>query len=268
MLSVSNTPAPELITSNHIYVHPGTLSVREGYIFVSGTTNSRNVGNFIFSFREHTATAIGTVAFNKMQRTCARLSPQVDHIPIKLFTIPSHNFSLSSCTFEIEYANAKKAPENMEMDIVRVMDLVKGILVNQVLSIGQHIGIEINGIMIRFKVIALSIINEDMMGLLMPDSRLIFKNGVGKHMRFTNIPKESEFSTQSNLIKTDFNFSTYGIGGLDSEADQVFRRAFASRIFPSSFLSRLGVSHVKGILLYGPPGCGKNAYGPSNWKNA
>ena len=67
----------------------------------------------------------------------------------------------------------------------------------------------------------------------------------------------SEVMTQSNLLKTEFNFSAYGIGGLDSEADQVFRRAFASRIFPSSFLSRLGVSHVKGILLYGPPGCGK-----------
>ena len=63
--------------------------------------------------------------------------------------------------------------------------------------------------------------------------------------------------TQSNLLKTEFNFSAYGIGGLDSEADQVFRRAFASRIFPASFLSRLGVSHVKGIMLYGPPGCGK-----------
>lgn len=35
------------------------------------------------------------------------------------------------------------------------------------------------------------------------------------------------------------------------------RRAFLTRILPANLSAALGVSHVRGILLYGPPGCGK-----------
>ena len=48
-----------------------------------------------------------------------------------------------------------------------------------------------------------------------------------------------------------------GIGGLNKEFEVIFRRAFASRVYPADVLKGLGISHVKGILLYGPPGCGK-----------
>jgi len=40
-----------------------------------------------------------------------------------------------------------------------------------------------------------------------------------------------------------------GIGGLDSEFSAIFRRAFASRIFPSTLVEKLGIPHVKGIIL-------------------
>ena len=48
-----------------------------------------------------------------------------------------------------------------------------------------------------------------------------------------------------------------GIGGLDTELTNLFRRAFASRRLPHSIIEKYGISHVKGILLYGPPGTGK-----------
>lgn len=48
-----------------------------------------------------------------------------------------------------------------------------------------------------------------------------------------------------------------GIGGLDHELTDIFRRAFASRRFPPSVLKKYGISHIKGALLYGPPGTGK-----------
>ncbi|MES1904509.1 MAG: hypothetical protein MHPSP_000481, partial [Paramarteilia canceri] len=48
-----------------------------------------------------------------------------------------------------------------------------------------------------------------------------------------------------------------GIGGLDKEIAQLFRRIFASRLCPSIVLKQMGVKHVKGFLLYGPPGTGK-----------
>jgi hypothetical protein len=46
------------------------------------------------------------------------------------------------------------------------------------------------------------------------------------------------------------------VGGLDKQLDSIARRVLASRANPEA-ARRLGVSHVRGILLSGPPGCGK-----------
>ena len=51
----------------------------------------------------------------------------------------------------------------------------------------------------------------------------------------------------------EFNFEKLGIGGLDAQFDQIFRRAFASRVFPPEMVSRLshrGKSCRGSCLLY------------------
>lgn len=58
-----------------------------------------------------------------------------------------------------------------------------------------------------------------------------------------------------NLFRQDFDFEKMDIGGLGKEFEVIFRRAFASRVFPG-LIKELGVNHVRGMLLYGPPGCG------------
>jgi vesicle-fusing ATPase len=61
----------------------------------------------------------------------------------------------------------------------------------------------------------------------------------------------------SNIFKGNFNFQEMGIGGLGKQFEIIFRRAFASRLIPEKIAKDLGVNHIRGILLYGPPGCGK-----------
>lgn len=80
------------------------------------------------------------------------------------------------------------------------------------------------------------------------------------------------------IIAPNFKFEDMGIGGLDNEFSTIFRRAFASRVFPPGLIEKLGITHTKGtppflpralfvsaesvfgrigMMLYGPPGTGK-----------
>lgn len=58
-------------------------------------------------------------------------------------------------------------------------------------------------------------------------------------------------------IKPMFNFEQLGIGGLDSQFSDIFRRVFTSRMCPPEEAQELGLKHVKGIVLYGAAGTGK-----------
>lgn len=75
-----------------------------------------------------------------------------------------------------------------------------------------------------------------------------------------------------------------GIGGLDAEFSNIFRRAFASRIFPPGLVDKLGIQHVKGnpslkqtsdvlivlvryIALWSTRNR-QNAHGSTNWQDA
>lgn len=69
--------------------------------------------------------------------------------------------------------------------------------------------------------------------------------------------EKSAKNTRSPLFNPDWKFADLGIGGLDAEFGAIFRRSFASRLFPPKIISQMGIKHVKGMLLFGPPGTGK-----------
>ncbi len=59
------------------------------------------------------------------------------------------------------------------------------------------------------------------------------------------------------LFREDFNFEEIGIGGLNNELANILRRSLSSRAISPSIVEKLGIQHVKGIILHGPPGTGK-----------
>ena len=72
---------------------------------------------------------------------------------------------------------------------------------------------------------------------------------------FINIIDSSVISR--DLFRDDFNFEEIGIGGLNNELANILRRALSSRAIKQSIIDKLGIKHVKGIILHGPPGTGK-----------
>jgi len=56
---------------------------------------------------------------------------------------------------------------------------------------------------------------------------------------------------------TAFHGETLGIGGLDEVLAQVKRRIWTPLAAPPRLLQELGIHPVRGLLLYGRPGCGK-----------
>jgi len=73
----------------------------------------------------------------------------------------------------------------------------------------------------------------------------------------SNLKIHSKKMKAKALTKFGFKFDEMGVGGLDTEISNIFRRAFTTRLYPSAYLEKYGIHHVKGILLYGPPGTGK-----------
>ena len=96
-------------------------------------------------------------------------------------------------------------------------------------------------------------------GQLLQPTALVFSRAEGS----TSIVLTGEHvaegagGTTQNIFLADFDFEKLGIGGLDAEFNQIFRRAFSSRIWPAHVIKQMGINHVRGMLLYGPPGCGK-----------
>ena len=60
-------------------------------------------------------------------------------------------------------------------------------------------------------------------------------------------------SGRASLISPDWDFSKMGIGGLHQEFTDIFRRAFASRVFPPHIVKQMGVwcvSHLLQLVLH------------------
>jgi len=87
------------------------------------------------------------------------------------------------------------------------------------------------------------------------NTTIYFENGAKSAFILTGKCRSKKM--RANIINPDFDFQKLGIGGLDEQFKEIFRRAFSSRNLPPDVVEKMGAKHVKGILLHGPPGCGK-----------
>ena len=68
--------------------------------------------------------------------------------------------------------------------------------------------------------------------------------------------KDDELKRKQNLAAATKGSLATNVGGLEKQLDALVRRVLASRSDPRA-AKLLGIDHVRGVLLSGPPGCGK-----------
>jgi vesicle-fusing ATPase len=80
-------------------------------------------------------------------------------------------------------------------------------------------------------------------GIVMEKTDVTFMKETNSKIR---IKSSARKAAPNAVIAPNFKFEDMGIGGLDQEFSAIFRRAFASRVFPPGLVEKLGIQHVKG----------------------
>ena len=157
----------------------------------------------------------------------------------------------------------KKLDEQLKLEDIELLDIIKKLYVGTPFNYGNTIYFLHHDLGFILEACELEI---DPLGPLNDERSAKNSVNFGFLAIDTNIDLSSEssylkiFSKQMKtkaLTKFGFNFNEMGVGGLDAEISNIFRRAFTTRLYPTAYLEKYGIHHVKGMLLYGPPGCGK-----------
>lgn len=262
-LKAIKCPSDELSLTNCAVLNPREFDQTK-HVEILGSTNSS-----IFTVRCDNLCPMGQIGFSAPQRKWAMISVDLN-IAVKPFQFDLKSQSISVMTIELDFVSKRNTTldpyntDTMSTDFLQQFG-------NQAFTVGQQFAFQLaepgkKMLMATVKSIeaadiAASIAGKSTKknllrsGQLLPNSSIVFEKFEGSPLNL--IGKCKGKSTHQSIINPDWDFSKMGIGGLDKEFNTIFRRAFASRVFPPEIIQQLDMKHVRGILLFGPPGTGK-----------
>mmetsp|Transcript_93000 Transcript_93000/g.165393 ORF Transcript_93000/g.165393 Transcript_93000/m.165393 type:complete len:732 (-) Transcript_93000:51-2246(-) len=255
-LKPTSLPDKDLAYTNRCYVSQADMAqlcpTSSGNCFLE-------VHGCVFSVEAHRMLEPGVIAMNKLQREFAKIGLNMD-IFVKQF-VPPAGFDLGTCKLEVDFLMKPAADDpRLEIKDEDLEAIVRKKLQPQVLATGQSIVLDYQAKALRILVQGLMPVDlgdgsakkKVSSGLLAAHTEIDFVQGPSGKLQVL-----SNKVTQRNIFRPDFNFEDLGIGGLSREFGDIFRRAFAARVFPPHVVRDLGINHVRGMLLFGPPGTGK-----------
>ena len=266
ILAVANLPSNRLALTNKVYVSANTFHALPGGAHPpEGGLLIRIARSHPYTCEKHAEVQDGQIAMNGLQRRFLQLSLGA-LVEVKAFSAPP-NFCLASLEFTVDFlakkaANTKGKPR--EVDSERLSADVLTNYEYQPMEVGRVIAMDFEGTKLELTIKSLGNMELEQngseyagQGQLLSPTVLIFSRAENANGLVLKGGKVAGAQTANNIFLSDFDFEKLGIGGLDAEFNQIFRRAFASRIWPAHIIQQMGINHVRGMLLYGPPGCGK-----------
>jgi vesicle-fusing ATPase len=262
-LGVSNMPSNRLALTNRVYLSPTIYNfLLEALPSSSSSPPLISVNNHVYIAESNPEVPQDKIALNGLQRRFAQLSLAAT-VEIKPFVPPRDNYALAAMEVNVDLL-AKKSTSGGKPREIDTDRLAADFLLNfehQVFEVGMVLAMDFEGTKLELSVDAVHTMNLD--GAAADDN-----NGstTGVQGQFLS-PTAVTFGKGSNLVTltggkiaggggggntiflSDFDFEKLGIGGLDAEFNQIFRRAFASRIWPAHVIKQMGINHVRGMLV-------------------
>ncbi|XP_063077728.1 vesicle-fusing ATPase [Engraulis encrasicolus] len=262
MMKAERCPSDELSLTNCV-----VMSEKDGqngqHVMVKATPPHK----YVFTVRCHEKMVAQSIGFSLPQRKWAAISIGQD-VEVLSYNFDKSKQCVGTMTVEVDFLQ-KKNVDSSPYDTDKMAAEFIQHFNNQAFTKGQQLVFSFSdklfSIVIKdIEAMDPSILKGDTssgkkqkieIGLLLGNSQVIFEKGETSSVQLVGKSKTRE--ARQSIINPDWNFERMGIGGLDKEFSDIFRRAFASRVFPPDIVEQMGCKHVKGILLYGPPGCGK-----------
>ncbi|BFZ22128.1 hypothetical protein BsWGS_25167 [Bradybaena similaris] len=256
-------PSEELSITNAVIVNENDFK-DYNHVYVSSTPRSE----FLFTVLPHSSMSPGQMGFNASHRKWASImiNSPIQVKPVKLNTKTQ---CIGTIVVEVDFF-AKKGQQPLTIDSDKMAAEFSMCFTNRAFTIDEPLVFRYEKKLYSARVKDIEVIDYSHVdakgklagkphvanfGLLTPNSAIVFEKLEGSIISFTGKAKGK--ATYQSIINPDWDFTKLGIGGLDDEFSGIFRRAFASRVFPPEVIEQLGMKHVRGILLYGPPGTGK-----------
>ncbi|KAF9057846.1 vesicular-fusion protein SEC18 [Panaeolus papilionaceus] len=266
--AIAGAPSDPLALTNCVIVHPSDFPERHHVLINSGfalTTRHDNTGKL----------QPGVIGVSAMQRQWIGLSLAGDQATVEPMPAPPHPAAppfLQAIDLEISFLrrgqeNAEPfSADDMTATFIKVFS---GIIMseNEIIVFdyrGQNLKATIKSVS------ALELADEQRrgvpagqrssttgprhFGIIFDKTDVTFIKAPDSLIKIKSSAKKAP---PNAILAPNFKFEDMGIGGLDNEFNDIFRRAFASRVFPPGLVDKLGIQHVKGIILHGPPGTGK-----------
>uniref|UniRef100_A0A673KDU0 Vesicle-fusing ATPase n=1 Tax=Sinocyclocheilus rhinocerous TaxID=307959 RepID=A0A673KDU0_9TELE len=265
LMQAARCPTDELSLTNCVVASEKDFKSGIIYIYVCVCVCTVYIYIYIyilFTVKTHPSVVPGTIAFSLPQVHVCVIIPQ------SVYSFDPSRQYVGTMTLEIDFLQKKSVDSNPYDSDKMAIEFIQ-CFTAQAFSVGQQFVFscfdKLFALVIKdIEAMDPSILRGEQssskkqkikIGLLHGNCQVIFEKAESSSINL--IGKAKTRGSRQSIINPDWNFERMGIGGLDKEFSDIFRRAFASRVFPPDIVEQMGCKHVKGILLFGPPGCGK-----------